>query len=117
MERLWRCQKRLKGENGGSMESEDIVIEIMPSFLNSSRYIIVASYKNNTVDHGYGYAEQGILFNMFNIGISLEDSIKKETCTAIKDLKYNYNERICEKNDLLRLVEISQEHIKNCNKE
>jgi hypothetical protein len=96
---------------------EDIDIEINDSWMTPGRYMIRASYKDNTVDYGYGYAEQGMFFGLFGIGDSLEENIKKETCVAIKNLKDARNER--RKNDeyLKHLTGLAQNHADKCPKE
>lgn len=96
---------------------EDIVINTFENRMSRGRYYVDASYKSDpylTKAIGSGHAQAGTFHKLFGIGDSLEASLKKETCKAVKELKQEWVSRELEIQERKRLSRLCKDHIKEC---
>lgn len=94
------------------MEDTDIMIDVQRDWMSSDRYVIVAHY--NGEENIRGSAHAGVGFCSLIAGRSLQDEINLATRDAIKDLKYNYNKHIMEKDHIKSLTSKAQSYVEKC---
>jgi len=94
---------------------EDIVVTVTESLMTREGYNVTAYYKSDPYTipcFGDGYAQKGTFYPW--LGDSLEASLKKATCDAIKDLKGRWLLREKRIDDNKARVDFCLKHIKEC---
>jgi hypothetical protein len=100
---------------------DDIKIEVFESIITKNRYTVRASFDPDQDPYVYkcsgeGYAQEGTFYKWLNFGDSLEASLKKATCVAIKELKRDWLQRESRRKINVGLTNICKEFVKECEK-
>ena len=96
---------------------ETIVINIYDNLMTHGCYNICASYSDDPytrTTYGWGHARKGTFYDLLGIGDSLETSMKKGTCAAIKELKEEYEKYEAKLKRIHDMETLCHNHILNC---